>query len=169
MAKEAPFDPYPILSALERRLVSYIVIGSFARVVRGAEEIPDGLDFAPSDRGGNLGRVQEALEDLEAVRTDGPTLNLEEDSPRKDEIVELTSPHGVLKLVLEPAGTRGYEDLRRAASREYLGRGLRPRIASVGDLARMLGALGREEDVPKLHALRRIGELERSLGHELAL
>ena len=71
--------------------------------------------------------------------------------------------------MLEPAGTRGYDDLRRGASREYLGRGLRPSIASTGDLARMLGALSREQDVPKLHALRRIAELEHSLGHELAL
>ncbi len=84
-------------------------------------------------------------------------------------MVELRSPEGAVKVVLEPAGTRGYDDLRRASTREYLGRGLRPSIASTGDLARMLGALGREQDVSKLQALRRIAELERSLGHGLAL
>ncbi len=54
----------------------------------------------------------------------------------------MTSPQGELNVVSQPAGTRGYHDLRRAATREYLGRGLRPSIASTVDLARMLGALG---------------------------
>jgi len=169
MAERPPFDPYAILGALERRRVTYIVVGSFARVVRGAEELPDGLDLVPSGRPENLRRLEQALNDLEAMRTDGQKLRLDENAPEPGAVVELESPQGALKLVLEPAGTRGYDDLRRGASREYLGRGLRPSIASTGDLARMLGALGREHDVPKLHALRRIAELERSLGHELTL
>jgi hypothetical protein len=69
-----------------------------------------------------------------------------------------------LKIVAEPAGTRGgYDDLRRAATREPIGRGLRPRVASIGDLARMLAALGREQDLPPLQQLRTLAELERSL------
>jgi hypothetical protein len=47
--------------------------------------------------------------------------------------------------VPEPAGTRGYDDLRRRADREPLGRGLRPQIASADDLARTLGALDRAD------------------------
>ena len=39
MAGKPPFDPYAILAALERRRVTYVVIGAFARVVQGAEEI----------------------------------------------------------------------------------------------------------------------------------
>jgi hypothetical protein len=84
-------------------------------------------------------------------------------------VIRAASPAGELKIVPEPEGTRGYDDLRRAATREPLGRGLRPSVASTGDLARMLAALGREEDRPKLHALRQVAELERSLGPELAL
>ena len=61
-----------------------------------------------------------------------------------------------------PEGTRGYDDLRRAANREPLGQGLRPSVASPGDLARMLAALGRDEDAEKLHQLRRLIELERA-------
>lgn len=169
MAEPAPFDPYTVLTALERRRVSYIVVGSFARVVRGAEELPDGIDLVPSVRIENLRRLEGALIDLGAERADGRPLSLDEDALGREGIVELTSPQGELKVVPEPAGTRGYDDLRRAATREYLGRGLRPSIASTGDLARMLGALGREQDASKLHALRRVAELERSLGHELTL
>jgi hypothetical protein len=168
MADASPFDPYALLAALERRRVTYILIGSFARIVRGAEELPDGIDLVPSGRAENLRRLEQALSDLGAVRVDGQTISIDEDMP-EDTVVALESPEGPLKVVLEPAGTRGYDDLRRAATREYLGQGLRPSIASTGDLARMLGALGREQDVPKLHALRQIAELERSLGHELTL
>ncbi len=56
------------------------------------------------------------------------------------------------------------EYVRRAAVREPLGQGLRPAVASKGDLARMLSALGREEDVEKLRQLRRLIELEHELG-----
>lgn len=52
---------------------------------------------------------------------------------------------GELKLVPEPAGTRrGYNDLRRGATREHLGDGVRPDVASVADLARMSAALAHE-------------------------
>ena len=64
----------------------------------------------------------------------------------------------------EPAGTRGYDDLRRAATREPLGQGVRPSVASVGDHVRMLAALDREQDVEPLRRLRRLVELERGPG-----
>ena len=68
-----------------------------------------------------------------------------------------TSEHGTLAVLWEPAGSRrGYTDLRRAASREPIGRGLRPPVASAADLAGMLGALDREEDRPTILALRRL-------------
>ena len=166
MAERPPFDPYAILAALDRRRVAYVVIGSFARVVRGAEELPDGLDIVPSLRPQNLQRLEEALADLDAEGFDGARISLEE---TRDALIRATSPAGELKIVPEPEGTRGYEDLRRAATREPLGRGLRPSVASTGDLARMLAALGRDQDKPKLQALRQVAEFERSLGPELAL
>ena len=81
--------------------------------------------------------------------------------------VELTTDRGELKVIPEPEGTRGYEDLRRAATREHIGHGLRPAIASLGDLSRMLAALGREDDMPKLLDMRRLAELEISHGIEI--
>ena len=84
-------------------------------------------------------------------------------------LAEFSTSKGNLKVVPEPAGTRGgYDDLRRAATREPIGRGLRVPVASTADLARMLAALGRESDVPKLLALRRLQALEPSLSRELA-
>jgi hypothetical protein len=51
------FDPYAILSALERERVTYILIGDFARVLQGTEELTYGLDLVPSLRAENLRRL----------------------------------------------------------------------------------------------------------------
>jgi hypothetical protein len=160
----AVFDPYELLGALQARNVNFVVIGAFGRVVHGTRELTDGIDITPSLREENLVRLERALEDLHARRADGETLDLRNlDEP----IVELETRAGELKLVPEPAGTRGYDDLRRRADREPLGRGLRPQIASADDLARMLGALDRDHDVERLLRLRRLMNLERQLSHEL--
>jgi hypothetical protein len=160
----AVFEPYELLGALQARNVSFIVIGAFARVVRGTRELTDGIDITPSMREDNLDRLEAALKDLDARGADGKTLDLRN---LPGPVVELETRAGELKLVPEPAGTRGYDDLRRRADREPLGRGLRPQIASTDDLARMLGALDRDQDVETLLRLRRLMNLEHQLGREL--
>ena len=153
---------------MERARVVYVVIGAFARVVHGAEDVTDGLDVAPSLRGDNVRRLEAALASLGARRADGRELALDAEALAREPVLALETEQGELKLVPEPAGTRGgYDDLRRQASREPIGRGLRPPVASLADLARMLAALGREEDLPRLRQLRRLRELERGLALEL--
>ncbi len=125
--EQPPFDPYAILAALDRQRVTYILIGGFARVIQGAEELTHGLDLTPSLRPENLRRLTLALEDLGAERLDHRKLLLEESTIRQEPILELRSPAGELKIVPEPAGTRGgYDDLRRAANREPIGQGPAP-------------------------------------------
>ena len=51
--------------------------------------------------------------------------------------------------------------------REPLGRGLRPQVASPGDLARLIGLLGREEELQALLRLRRLIALDRRLSSRL--
>ena len=163
-SEREPFDPYAILAALERHRVTYILVGGFARVLQGTEELTHGLDLVPSLRAENLRRLSLALEDLGAERVDRKRLGLKEATIREEPLIALRSPAGELKIVPEPAGTRGgYDDLRRAATREPIGKGLRPSVASIGDLARMLAALDREQDMPSLQQLRTLAELEREL------
>jgi hypothetical protein len=156
----AKFDPYGLLQALDRQRVTYIVIGGFARVVQGTEEITRGLDIVPSTRPENLRKLSAALQDLGATRPDRRELTVDENTIGAEQVLELQTGHGELKIVPEPTGTRGYDDLRRAANREPLGRGVRPSVASIGDLARMASALGDEERIPQLMQLRRLVELE---------
>jgi hypothetical protein len=158
------FDPLAVLATLDRHRIAYIVIGGFARVVRGTEEITRGIDIVPSTKPDNLRKLEEALRDLGARTADGPEPAA---GDLAGEPVELLSDRGEIKIVPEPIGTRGYDDLRRAATREPLGRGLRPAVASTDDLARMVAARGREEDRAKLRQLRRLAELERGIALEL--
>jgi hypothetical protein len=156
------FDPYAVLQALERHRVTYIIVGGLGRVIHGSDELTDGIDVVPSTREENLRRLALALEDLNARRSDGKVPLLERDLTRGP-VLELETDAGELKIVTEPAGTRGYDDLRRRAVREPLGHGLRPSVASVDDHARMLAALDREQDREPLFTIRRLIELEHEL------
>lgn len=155
----AKFDPLGVLATLDRHRVAYVVIGGFGRVVRGTEEVTRGIDIVPSTKPDNLQRLAKALDELGAPEVSVSDLD---SNP-----VKLVTERGEVKVVPEPVGTRGYEDLRRAATREPLGRGLRPSVASTDDLARMVAAWAREEDQAKLRQLRQLAELERGLTLEL--
>ncbi|MGH7540094.1 MAG: hypothetical protein ACRELC_03750, partial [Gemmatimonadota bacterium] len=61
-------------------------------------------------------------------------------------------------------GTQGFEDLRRRGRNEPIGQGLRPEVASVDDLARMLSVLSREQDRLPLRTLQRMIELGPEIG-----
>jgi hypothetical protein len=154
-----PFDPLGVLAVLERHRVSFVLIGGLARVIHGTGEQTADVDIVPSTRPENLRRLAAALEEIGA---DARVLDT-------DEPATIPTRLGDVTVVLAPSGTRGWDDLRRAANREPLGQGLRPAVASPGDLARMLAALGREQDVPKLQRLRRLIELERRLSRGLSI
>ena len=164
----AHFDPLGALKALDRQRVAYVVVGGLGRVIHGSDELTDGLDIVPSLREANLGRLGLALQELNARRADSKRLALERDLGELP-VLELETDAGELKIIPEPAGTGGYDDVRRAARREPLGQGLRPQVASLGDQARMLAALDREQDLQALRTLRRLIELEQSISRGIDL
>ncbi len=67
------FDPLAMLAALERNRVSYVIIGAFAGVIQGTDEITRGLDITPSLRPENLNRLATALADLEPAAVPTPS------------------------------------------------------------------------------------------------
>jgi hypothetical protein len=155
--RHAAFDPYELFAALDRERIAYVVVGGFARVVHGSGEVTDGLDIAPSLREENVRRLGRALEELGR----GPAPLAEQLAT--GEPMTARTRAGELRIVPEPWGTRGYDELRRRASRENLGRGVRPSIASVVDCVRMLDASERPQDEERLLRMRRMLELERRL------
>src|SRR5437762_1741278 len=89
-----------------------------------------------------------------------PVLVAYQRDPQREPVIELTSDAGQIKIVPEPAGTRGYEDLRIRANHEALGHGIRPLVANPGDLVRMLESRDRQPDPLVLETMRRVIELE---------
>jgi hypothetical protein len=162
------FDPYALLGALQAVRALYVVVGGFARVVQGSGEVTRGLDVAPSMHESNLRRLSRAAEALDGRREDGSLPRVEELSV-EGEPLRLDTRAGWLMLVPAPWGTRGYDDLRFRGNHENLGEGLRPKIASVVDLARMLEASHRADDRERLYRVRRLMEVERRLGRSRSL
>ena len=162
------FDPYVLLEALERRRVGYVVIGALGRVLHGSGEITNGLDIAPSMHPESLRRLGLALDDINARTTGGKRASIERDLIGRP-VLDLRTDAGELKIIPEPAGTRGYDDLRRRAEKQPIGHGLRPSVASVDDHARMLAVLAREQDRQPLQTIERVIELGRSLGRGIEL
>jgi hypothetical protein len=170
VAGEDVFDPRELLAALDRNYVSYVLIGGLARVIRGTDEITDGVDICPSTRPENLERLGVALEELDARSAGRRRFSLDEAALASEPVTRLRTVSGELQIVPEPAGTRrGYEDLRRAATREHIGEGLRPNVASVADLARMSAALAHEREIegPGGREVERLRELELLRSREL--
>lgn len=154
------FDPQAILSALERRYVDYVLIGGLAQVLRGVDVVTTNLDICPSFGRGNLRRLSDAIADS-GLRRGGAPAEVTEPSLADERVLRVTTTAGDLGVVGAPAGIpNGYAELRRAATREDLGGGVRPLVASSGDLAAMAAALHRDQDAERLVTLRRIVELE---------
>jgi len=169
MANEEVFDPRGMLAALERNRVGYVLIGGLARVLRGTDEITSGVDVCPALRPEeNLERLGLALEELGARRADRRRLLVNEEVIAAEPVVRLRTAFGELQLVASPAGTRrGFDDLRRAATREPIGEGLRPQVASIEDLARMSAALAYELGSEPGREAERLRQLEIEHSREL--
>ncbi|MGH3609843.1 MAG: hypothetical protein ACRDRD_17425, partial [Pseudonocardiaceae bacterium] len=75
MASQNPsFDPRAIIAELERKRVTYVLIGGLARVLRGADEITNGVDICPTFGRDNIDRLERATSELDARRLDGRPL-----------------------------------------------------------------------------------------------
>lgn len=157
MSADDRFDPRALLELLDRARIDYVVVGGVARVLRGSAELTESLDVVPSLNERGRVRLAKLLDEL------GQRVEIGA-AP-----IELGTAHGALRIVPTPWGTNGYEDLRRNAGREHLGGTVRPQIASVVDLARMLEASPRNEDADRLKRLRRMTEIERQLGQQRSL
>jgi hypothetical protein len=154
------FDPLRILAALEQRRVAYVLIGQLARVIHGTDEIANDVEVCPRTDVDNLSRLRDALADLQAALSPRAWERVCQDAP---ETIRVKSAAGELIITPRPEGAGGYDDLRRKASREPLGDGVRAAVASSADLARLVSAAGRPGDEVPLAILRRIADIDRGL------
>lgn len=162
MPPAGEFDPVRLLQVLARYRVAFVVVGGVAARLRGAPLVTQDVDVTPAVDPANLTRLASALADLDArLRTpeepDGVAMPFDPALLASATISTLVTRFGDLDLVMEPAGTAGYADLRRDA--EDLTVSHSPKVvvpvASLADVIRSKEASGRDKDRAALPLLRR--------------
>ncbi len=152
-----------MLEVLMRHHVECVVIGGFAGVLWGSPLPTGDIDVCPSQDRANLQRLADALTELEArVRApdapEGLRFAIDAAGPARGSIWNLITKFGWLDLTFEPAGTRGFDDLRRDASIIDIGDSVEVLTASLLDVIRSKEAAGTAKDRVGVIALRELLE-----------
>jgi hypothetical protein len=168
MPEPVHYRPDKILEVLERHRVDYIVIGGLAAELRGSPYATRDVDVTPSRERANLGRLADALRELQAALrppdVEEPVeIRLDQHSFDGGTTWTFITKHGYLDIALLPDGTRGYDDLRRSASRERITATLEVNVAALADVIRSKEAAGREKDRAVLPVLRQVLERSRDI------
>ena len=144
------YDPYTVLAQVDAAGVEYILVGALARVLQGADEIPENFDLVIPK--GTRMAADEAIRSFAMRAPPG--------AQPSGEAQAYWYRLGAITIRELPAGTKGHRDLRRRAERVNLGGGLRPFVASAGDLVRIMEAADRPDEGDELDAMRRVVELD---------
>lgn len=161
MAPRPPLHADEILRRLTTRGVDYVVIGGIAAILHGSAQATYDLDICYATDDGNLNALADVLAGLGA-RLKG----VEEPVPfvpdaatlRRVELLTMVTGEGELDVLARPAGSPGYETLRRNADRFDLD-GFSVLVASVDDLIGMKQAAGRQKDLAAIEELEAIKRL----------
>jgi hypothetical protein len=153
------FEPLAMLETLCRHDVAFVLIGGLAGSAHGSPSITRDLDVCYQRARENLGRLAEALRDMDAKLRGGdddvPFL-LDAETLRAGDCFTFTTRYGDFDILGTPSGTRGYDDLMESAQ-EMDFDGLTVAVCSLDDLIAMKQAAGRLKDrieVQVLGALR---------------
>jgi hypothetical protein len=153
------FNGEAILEVLHRHDVELVLIGGFAAAVHGSPIPTIDVDITPSRERDNIARLSAALTELDAkIRVEGSDpvpFAHDAESLAASQTWNLTTTYGDLDIAFIPAGTRGFEDLRRDAIEIEL-RGTPVLIASLADIVRSKEAAGRDKDRRALPVLREL-------------
>jgi hypothetical protein len=129
-------------------------------VIYGATRPTEDIDITPATTQENLARLAAALTELGArIRTEavpeGLLFGVSAESLQGVGMLNLRTVHGVLDLTFTPAGTGGFDDLRRTATLRSVGR-VRVRVAALEDIIRSKESAGRPKDQEALPELYRL-------------
>lgn len=141
-------DPGPLLRALDRHGVDFVVIGGLAGLAQGSSYPTFDLDVAYSRDTANLRRLASALEEIGVTLRGTP-----EDLPFQVDAQTLANgsnftfdtAHGSFDILGDVAGIKSYDLLRKNAKFEQIS-AVSVRVASLDDLIAMKRAANRVKD-----------------------
>jgi transcriptional regulator with XRE-family HTH domain len=139
---------HPLLGALVRHGVDFVVIGGVAGWIHGSAYPTYDLDVAYARDRGNLERLAAALVDVRARWRGGPPdlpIQLDAAMLRNGANFTFDTQFGHFDVLGELSGVRDYEELRREARIESY-EGLDIRVASIDHLIAMKRAANRVKD-----------------------
>lgn len=141
-------QPEPLLEALDRHGVDFVVVGGLAGLAHGSSYPTYDLDIAYSREQPNLRRLAAALTEIGVtLRGAPPDLPFRLDAQTLANGANFTfdTEFGSFDVLGDIAGIKGYEELRQDARVERLA-GVEVRVASLDHLITMKRAANRTKD-----------------------
>ncbi|HEV2859191.1 MAG TPA: hypothetical protein VGW80_12395 [Solirubrobacterales bacterium] len=138
----------PLLEALERHGVDFVVVGGVAGLAHGSSYPTYDLDVVYSRDPANLRRLAEALADIEVTfRGDPADLPFQPDARTLANGANFTfdTEFGSFDILGDVAGLKSYDDLRGASQLKRIA-GVDVRVASLDHLICMKQAANRTKD-----------------------
>jgi hypothetical protein len=145
---EKPLRPQPLLKALDRHGVDFVLVGGLAGIAHGSSYPTYDLDIAYSRDRPNFERLVDALRDIGVSLRGAPA-----DSPFQLDAATLANganftfdtAYGSFDILGDVAGIKGYDELRRGSKEEEVF-GIQLRVASLDHLIAMKRAANRPKD-----------------------
>jgi hypothetical protein len=149
------FDPLPLLGALHRHGVDFVLIGGVAGIALGSSLATFDLDICYERSRPNLERLARALQELHATLRSAPPdlpFRLDARTLAAGDSFTFTTDAGDLDCLGTPTGTGGYDDLIRSAVDLTIA-DMTVKVTALEDLIRMKRAAGRPKDRAALEIL----------------
>ena len=164
MSEISPLDPGEIIRVLHKHDVQFVLIGALAARLYGFPRLTADADITPDDAAANIARLAKALRALKAkIYTESIPEGLDFDCSAamltRSKMWNLVTSAGRIDIAFGPAGTDGYNDLKKNAVR-FEAFGVEFLTASLDDIIRSKEAAGRpkdREDVAIMRAMKKRG------------
>jgi len=143
-----PLQPEPLLKALDRQGVDFVVVGGLAGLAHGSSYPTYDLDIAYSRDSPNLNRLAAALAELRVTLRGAPKdlpFQLDAQTLANGANFTFDTEFGSFDVLGDIAGIKSYEELRRDSKIERIA-GVEVRVASLDDLISMKRAANRAKD-----------------------
>jgi predicted nucleotidyltransferase len=138
----------PLLEALDRHGVDFVVVGGVAGLVHGSAYPTYDFDIAYARDSTNLRRLAEALEEIGVTLRGAPAdLPFHPDAQTLANGANFTfdTKFGSFDILGDVAGVKSYESLRKKSKLERMA-GVEVRVAALSDLISMKRAANRPKD-----------------------